>query len=57
MTTKKADKAKSRPKLERGRFAKMLAAGYAIEVKPSLERKTNESTTARTSAASRPSKA
>ncbi len=53
----KADTTKGGQKLERGRFAKMLAAGYTIEVKPSPKRKTSKSTTAKPSAASRPSKA
>ena len=57
MTTKKADTTKSGQKLERGRFAKMFAAGYTIEVKPSGKHKASKATTARPAAASRPSKA
>jgi hypothetical protein len=36
MTTKKVDD-NSGQRLERGRFAKLLAAGYTIEVKPSSQ--------------------
>jgi len=39
MTTKKADPAdKATTKLERGRFAPLLASGFVIEVTPSKER-------------------
>lgn len=39
MTTKKADPAdKATTKRERGRFARLLASGFVIEVKPSKKR-------------------
>ncbi len=56
MTTKKADKTQSGQKLERGRFARLLAAGYTVEVTPSPERKPGNQPKA-TGSPSRPSKA
>lgn len=38
MTTKKADTTKKTRELERGRFARMLASGFVIEVTPSKKR-------------------
>jgi hypothetical protein len=39
MTTKKADpEEKATSKLERGRFARLLASGFVIEVTPSKKR-------------------
>lgn len=57
MNTKKADTPKSRQPLERGRFAKLLAAGYTIEVEPSPKRAKRDVPSARSSAAGRRSKA
>jgi hypothetical protein len=55
MTTKKVGHNSSQ-RLERGRFAKLLAAGYSIEVTPSPERKAIETKTPASSATARPSK-
>jgi hypothetical protein len=63
MTTKKADTTKDDQRLERGRFAKMLADGYTMEVKRSRKRATSQSTMSESPAsgqsqtATRPSKA
>ena len=40
MTTKKADtrSASTGPKKERGRYAKMLAEGFVVRIKPSKKR-------------------
>ena len=56
MTTMKVDTTKSAQKLERGRFARVLAAGYTIEVKPSRKPKASNATTAKSPRTSRPSK-
>jgi hypothetical protein len=57
MTTKKADTTKSVQRLERGRFAKLLADGYTIEVKRSPKRATSQSTTSESPANSQPRRA
>lgn len=57
MSTKKADSAGTKKRLERGRFAKMLASGYTIKVKPSRKQESVDGKAAKPSAASRQSKA
>jgi hypothetical protein len=44
MTTKKADTTKKTKELERGRFARILASGFVIEVTPSKKRSTAAAT-------------
>jgi hypothetical protein len=57
MTTKKVEDTGSIKRLERGRFAKLLAAGYTVEVKPSPKRKAIATNPPESSPDPRPSKA